>query len=357
MTGKHRRSRRLPLYAAAGVLVLSVSVVLSTAPTGSAAADPLTGPFYSSTDQNVDKWVQANPADGRTPVIRRIADQPAAVWLGGWSSRADVSRVTAAAAANGTTPVFVFYNITNRDCGGASAGGAATLAVYDAWVRDMAAGLGTRQAAVILEPDSLAASCWNDGRVPHLGTAAASIHAANPLAKVYFDVGHSQWNSAATMADRARQAGILTSGDGIASNVSNFQTTASEVTWDKAVLAALGDADLRAVVDTSRNGGTVPPGGVWCNPAGTKIGRNPTAATGDPKIDAFLWVKLAGESDGPCNGAPGAGTFSPQLAYDLALNAPASPADPVPTPTPSPSTASPTPTPTATTCSSPVSAK
>lgn len=356
MRGQHRRPRKVIPYFVVGVLIAAVATVNAVAPDSDAAPVPLAGPFYNSTELAVDKWVQANPGDGRTPVIKRIADQPASAWIGGWSNRADVQKVTDAAAASGTTPVFVFYNITNRDCGGASAGGAATLAAYDAWVRDMAAGLGTRQAAVVLEPDSLAASCWNDGRVPHLGTAAASIHAANPNAKVYFDVGHSQWNTAATMADRARQAGILANGDGISTNVSNFQTTANEVTWSKAVLSALGNADLRAVIDVSRNGGTVPPGGVWCNPAGTKIGRNPTTNTGDPKVEALLWVKLAGESDGPCNGAPAAGTFSPQLAYDLALNAPASPADPTPTPTPIP-TVTPTPSPTPTTCSTPVGAK
>lgn len=337
MSASHRRPRVKKwkaALAASSLLAASGSIAMITE--SSAATVPLSGPFYNSPDQNVDLWVKNNPTDSRTPVIKRIAGQPAAVWLGGWSSRADVTKTVNAAAANGTTPVFVFYNITNRDCGGYSSGGAPTLSAYDTWVRDMAAGLGTRQAAVILEPDSLAASCWNDGRVPHLGTAAAAIHAANPKAKVYFDIGHSQWNSAATMASRARQAGILTNGDGIVSNVSNFQTTASEVTYDKAILSALGNADLRAVVDTSRNGGTVPPAGTWCNPSGTKIGRNPSTATGDAKIDAFLWVKLAGESDGPCNGAPSAGTFSPALAYSLANGAPASPADPAPTPTPTP---------------------
>lgn len=38
-------------------------------------------------------------------------------------------------------------------------------------------------------------------------------------------------------------------------------------------------------------------------------------------MDAFLWVKRPGESDGACRGAPSAGTFVAQNAIDLARNA------------------------------------
>ncbi|NEE44283.1 glycoside hydrolase family 6 protein, partial [Streptomyces sp. SID8455] len=37
--------------------------------------------------------------------------------------------------------------------------------------------------------------------------------------------------------------------------------------------------------------------------------------TGEDRIDAYLWVKLPGESDG-CSAAPGA--FSPEYAHGLA---------------------------------------
>jgi endoglucanase len=47
-------------------------------------------------------------------------------------------------------------------------------------------------------------------------------------------------------------------------------------------------------------------GGSWCNPPGAGAGLRPTAHTGVPLLDAYLWVKLPGESDGSCDTAGGA---------------------------------------------------
>jgi endoglucanase len=75
------------------------------------------------------------------------------------------------------------------------------------------------------------------------------------------------------------------------------------------------------VVDTSRNGQgawTAPAGKysgdaqTWCNPPGRGIGIRPTARTGVALVDAYLWIKTIGESDGQCNrGIPG-GTVDPE---------------------------------------------
>jgi endoglucanase len=62
------------------------------------------------------------------------------------------------------------------------------------------------------------------------------------------------------------------------------------------------------VIDTSRNGQGpwTPPVGVytdpqvWCNPPNRGIGDRPTTVTGNPLIDAKLWIKVPGESDGQC---------------------------------------------------------
>lgn len=45
--------------------------------------------------------------------------------------------------------------------------------------------------------------------------------------------------------------------------------------------------------------------GNWCNPPGSGLGLAPTASTGVPLVDAYLWVKLPGESDGQCDSAGG----------------------------------------------------
>lgn len=45
--------------------------------------------------------------------------------------------------------------------------------------------------------------------------------------------------------------------------------------------------------------------GSWCNLRGAGAGARPTAATGNALIDAYLWIKIVGESDGQCNAAGG----------------------------------------------------
>ncbi|HEU4841998.1 MAG TPA: glycoside hydrolase family 6 protein, partial [Ilumatobacteraceae bacterium] len=56
----------------------------------------------------------------------------------------------------------------------------------------------------------------------------------------------------------------------------------------------------------------------WCNPPGRGLGVVPTTSTGDALVDAFLWIKRPGESDGPCQGGPPAGTWWRDYAVQLA---------------------------------------
>jgi endoglucanase len=45
--------------------------------------------------------------------------------------------------------------------------------------------------------------------------------------------------------------------------------------------------------------------GNWCNPTNAGLGVRPTADTGVPLLDAYLWVKTPGQSDGQCDAAGG----------------------------------------------------
>ncbi|MEH0442752.1 MULTISPECIES: glycoside hydrolase family 6 protein [unclassified Streptomyces] len=283
--------------------------------------------LYRHSESQVLDWVRAHPADPRTSVIEsRIANRPAAVWFADYAPgtlAARVRAVTSGAAAEGRVPVLVAYAIPDRDCGGASEGGAPDLDSYDGWIDRFAAGLGSGEVVVVLEPDSIAqADCLDAGaragRFAALARAGRVLKAANPAARVYYDAGHSHWNPPAEQAALLKQAGAASaaSSDGIFSNVSNFRGTADEAAYARRVLDALGGpAGLGAVIDTSRNGNGAPADDEWCDPAGRRIGRAPTLDTGQARIDAYLWVKLPGESDG-CKGA--AGEFSPEYAYELA---------------------------------------
>src|SRR5439155_100801 len=124
--------------------------------------------------------------------------------------------------------------------------------------------------------------------------------------------GNAAWQPAGVMAARLRSAGIGAA-RGFALNVSNFRSTADSEAYGLAVSAALGGG-VPFVIDTSRNGAGPAPGNVWCNPPGRGLGTPPTTDTGRPLVDAYLWVKAPGESDGACNGGPPAGTWWPEYA-------------------------------------------
>ncbi|WUB99655.1 glycoside hydrolase family 6 protein [Streptomyces sp. NBC_00569] len=296
------------------------------ASTGKSVA-PASTRLYRHTDSQVLDWARAHRSDPRRPLIEsRIADRPAAVWFADFTPGTITSRVravTSTAAREGRVPVLVPYAIPERDCGGASEGGAPDIAAYDGWVRRFAAGLGSGEVVVILEPDALSQTeCLSGGqladRYAALARAGRAFKSANPRARVYYDAGHSDWNPAGTQAARLRAAGAASpaSSDGVFTNVSNFNRTSAEVAYARRVLAAMGGPpSLGAVIDTSRNGNGAPADGAWCDPSGRKLGQAPTLRTGERGIDAYLWVKLPGESDG-CKGEPG--TFAPDYAYDLA---------------------------------------
>ena len=270
-----------------------------------------------------DEWRLTRPADALQ--MDKIAAQPQARWIGNWNvdPRTDVDRfVTAAASANAIL-VLVAYNIPLRDCAtGYSAGGANTPDGYRAWINAFAQGIGSRRAVVILEPDALAGmGCLTaEHQATRLQLISEAVQAFRALGNtsVYIDAGHSRWQSASTMATRLTQAGVGNAA-GFALNVSNFHYTSDQVTYGNAISALAGGKHY--VIDTSRNGLGSAGDDQWCNPENRALGERPTAATGQALVDAFLWVKIAGESDGACNGYPRSGTWMPEYALGLAQRA------------------------------------
>lgn len=96
------------------------------------------------------------------------------------------------------------YNIPNRDCSGASGGGAPNHASYRQWVDQVAAGLAGRPASIVLEPDvlPLMTSCQSAAQQAEtkasMAYAGKKLKAGSAQAKVYFDAGHSAWLSPPT---------------------------------------------------------------------------------------------------------------------------------------------------------------
>ncbi|HEX6711765.1 MAG TPA: glycoside hydrolase family 6 protein [Thermoleophilaceae bacterium] len=276
----------------------------------------------SNARRQADAWRLTRPADAAQ--MDKIAGQPQADWFGDWSGdiqpavSARVGQITAA----GALPVLVAYDIPLRDCGSYSGGGATSAAAYKSWIRAFAAGIGSRRAIVVVEPDALAGmGCLSQAdQQTRLGLLddAVTVLGAQPGIATYIDAGNSAWQSAATMAARLQSAGIARA-RGFALNVSNYMTTASQLGYGDQLSALAGSKHF--VVDTSRNGLGPSSDGQWCNAAGRALGNRATTATGDVLADAFVWIKRPGESDGTCNGGPAAGQWWPAYALGLAQRA------------------------------------
>ncbi len=303
-----------------------VTVSLSAASTA-LSSDPFEGSkLYvdpnSSAKRQADAWRSSRPDDARQ--MDKIAAGADADWFGDWSGdvkSAVNARVTEITNA-GALPVLVAYNIPNRDCSGYSAGGATSPEAYKTWIRAFADGIGTRKAAVVIEPDALALTgCLSDTdratRFALLKDAVNVLEAKGNVA-TYIDAGHSNWISASEMAARLTEAGVG-SADGFSLNVSNFRTTPESTRYGKDISARIGGKHF--VIDTARNGLGPSPDNQWCNPPGRALGEKPGAVTADPAVDAYLWIKPPGESDGSCNGGPPAGQWWPEYALGLAQRA------------------------------------
>ncbi|CAL9455828.1 Endoglucanase A [Streptomyces sp. enrichment culture] len=325
--------RLIHAFAALAVLALaagcsSPAATTSGADAGKAAYAAGSSPFWTDPESPAARQAQLWKRQGRgqdAELIRRIADQPVALWPAGGTDPAPTVRAAASAAGReGKTAVLVAYNIPHRDCGGHSAGGAADGNAYREWIGTFADALGEAEALVVLEPDALAHvvdGCTPDEyhaeREELLGEAVARLK-QQPNTKVYLDAGNAGWiPEPSRLVEPLKRAGIEQA-DGFALNVSNFQTT--EVTTEYGVRLAGALGGKHFIIDTSRNGNG-PLSGAWCNPPGRALGTPPTTGTGEPIVDAFLWIKRPGESDGTCEGGPAAGRWWPEYALELARNA------------------------------------
>lgn len=160
------------------------------------------------------------------------------------------------------------------------------------------------------------------------GVAYALQNLNLPNVVMYLDAGHGGWMGwdahlkpgAAELAQAYVAAGKPKQLRGFSTNVAgwnSFDKTpgefagAGDAQYNKcqnekqyisAMAAALDEAGMpnHAVTDTARNGvtGLRAAWGDWCNVQGAGAGPRPTANTGDAQTDAWVWVKLPGESDG-----------------------------------------------------------
>lgn len=339
--GRARRGARARL-AAAGAALGTALLAGCTSDADSADEDPAEdgsakqrptsqAPYWVNPDGKAAEQVADYRAEGKDKqagLIEKIAAQPVAEWIIG-DPQSETRRITLAAEKAGRSALLVLYNLPHRDCGQYSQGGSGSAQEYRDWLGQVVAGIGDRKATVIVEPDALPhlleEGCtpqeFHDERYALLDEAVQKLTAL-PHTKVYLDAGNPDWvRDAGGLVEPLRRAGI-DAADGFALNVSNYQTTESNVAYGNKLSAMVGDKPF--VVDTSRNGRGPAKGHdeeSWCNPPGRGLGEEPTTRTGEERVDAFLWIKRPGESDGACKGGPEAGDWYPEYALDLARNA------------------------------------
>jgi endoglucanase len=275
--------------------------------------------------------------EGRTAdaeALAPLAEQPTATWLATPENPYPaVEELSRAAADAGELPVLVAYNVPGRDCGLYSAGGAADVDAYLAWIGSFAAALGDRPAVVVLEPDAVPQALTGCAGVDPAAryqvlAQAVDILDRQPGTRVYLDAGNASWvTDVPALADALRRSGVDRA-DGFALNVSNYETTEASAEYGLELSRELeqgapeGTPAPHFVVDTSRNGAGPPEDvgddeGRWCNPPDREIGAAPTTSPDLPRVDALLWVKQPGDSDGTCEGGPPAGQWWPEMALEL----------------------------------------
>ena len=308
--------RRLSEFAARATALIVFAALVS----GAQGRNPLAGKrLYvdpnSTARRQAETLRRSRPQDAA--LIDQIARQPTARWMGDWVSDIgrEVNSAVSTITGSGAMPVFVAYNIPGRDCGLYSAGGARGSDAYRRWIRGFAGGLRGRNALVILEPDALPGmDCLNAerqrDRMALIADAVQQLKSQRAL--VYIDAGHARWHTPETMAQRLKQAGIAQA-DGFSLNVSNYIANAANIAYGERLSRLVGGKHF--LIDTSRNG--IGAESDWCNPRGQALGVVPTTNTNHPLIDAFLWVKQPGESDGTCNGGPRAGSWWNDIAVEL----------------------------------------
>lgn len=282
---------------------------------------PLEHPFrhaklFLDTQTMAARWQREHGAGWLDPITTR----PQARWLNGPKDLARLSLVAAHARQQRALLVLVSYYIPHRGCS-TSRQGAPSANDYRRWIDQLIHHLGSTRAAIVVEPDAIAADCFDAKRATLLRRSVERLADAGQY--VYLDAGHARWRSTGEMAQRLLMAGIQYA-QGFSVNVANRQTTKQSYQWGRELSDLLGRREF--IIDTSRNGLGPPPDvpgrdDEWCNPRRQGLGRAPTTKTSMPGLAALLWVKLPGESDGICGGET-TYLFSPIQAQRLTVNSP-----------------------------------
>lgn len=202
------------------------------------------------------------------------------------------------------------------------------------------------------EPDSLGNLVTNlnvakcqEAQPAYIAGVEYAVKTLNfPNVAMYLDAGHAGWlgwdanlaPAAKLFAQIYTEAGKPAALRGLATNVANYNAfdiasapsyTQGNKNYDEklyinaiAPLLQQNGFPAHFIVDQGRSGKQPTQQqawGDWCNVKGTGFGIRPTTDTGDALVDAFVWVKPGGESDGTSDSS--AARYDAHCGYSDAL--------------------------------------
>ncbi|CDO73586.1 Carbohydrate-Binding Module Family 1 / Glycoside Hydrolase Family 6 protein [Trametes cinnabarina] len=324
-----------------------------SAPSGTpSAGNPFVGydiylsPYYAAEVQAAASSISDATLKSKAASIANI---PTFTWLDSVSKVPDLGTYLADAdsiqKSTGKKQLvqIVVYDLPDRDCAAKASNGEFSIAdggqqKYYNYIDQIVAQIkqypDVRVVAVI-EPDSLANLVTNLN-VQKCANAEATYkacvtYALQQLSSVgvyqYMDAGHAGWlgwpaniQPAATLfAQMFKSANSSPFIRGLATNVANYNAltaaspdpiTQGNPNYDEShYINALGPMlassgfPAQFIVDQGRAGqqNLRQQWGDWCNIKNAGFGTRPTTSTGNPLIDAIVWVKPGGESDGTSN--------------------------------------------------------
>ncbi|KAK8153542.1 1, 4-beta cellobiohydrolase, partial [Phyllosticta citrichinensis] len=319
---------------------------------------PLAGySFYANSDYSskvLQKAVLQFQREGKEGLARqaaRVASVPTFMWM---SSRDQIQKLRPFAeeaqhqvrgGAKLLLPL-VIYNLPDRDCGAKASSGELSIAdngvdLYKSSFIDPIATTIKQYPdvkfvlviGIVAEPDSLGnlvsninkTKCRNasEGHKESVSYALRTFDLPNVY--MYVDGGNSGWwgnptnmgPAAKLVGEVWRRAGRPRAFRGLATNTANYNawsvsqcanyTQGSRNCDEKRYINAIAPLLQREgtpaqfITDMGRNG-VQPTGqwawGDWCNALNTGFGLRPSTHTDDPLLDAWVWIKPGGESDG-----------------------------------------------------------
>jgi cellulose 1,4-beta-cellobiosidase len=356
-----------------------------TIPTGGNPFTDAAGYINPEYVAEVESSVALHPA--QATLLRKVEGIANAIWLDTISKVPrlgmflDDALAQQRAKHQAVVPIFVIYDLPDRDCAALASNGELSIAddgvqrYKTEYIDAIAAAFRAhpdQRIVAIIEPDSLGNIATNLG-VQRCAQAEAAYresvaYAIRTLSMantfLYIDAAHSGWlgwptNSsqiATIFHEVLTAAGGLDKVRGFVTNVANYTVlSAATELFDyqgnpahdelsyvqslSAALAAAGITNKGFLIDTSRNGrgGIRHEWGAWCNLRGAGLGERP-AASPKPGLDAYVWIKPPGESDGTSDpsaprfdahcaaqdatsGAPQAGQWFDSYFVELATNA------------------------------------